>query len=90
MSLRAGLRVLALLMLFICVILHTMWSGKGLLSLCTLPFGILCFFCHQNNVCENYVGGHCGLSKSGLCVFGKLCPVDFLVVVKVRRFCWSM
>ena len=27
-----------------------------------------------------YVGGYCGLSESELCVFGKLCPVDFLVV----------
>ena len=34
--------------------------------------------CHQY-VCENYVGsvyvgGYCGLSESGLCVFCKLCP----------------
>ena len=27
-SLRAGSQVFALLMLFLCVILHTMWSGK--------------------------------------------------------------
>ena len=32
----------ALLMLFICVILHTMWSGKRLQLFCILPFGILC------------------------------------------------
>ena len=43
------------------------------------------FICHQNNVCEDYigsvyVGGYCGLSESG--VFDKLCPVDFLVVCK--------
>ena len=43
------------------------------------------FVCHQNDVCENsigsvYVGGYCGLSESGLRVFGKLCPVGFLVV----------
>ena len=41
--------------------------------------------CHQYDVCENYVGsvyigGHDGLSESGLCVFRKLCPVSFLVV----------
>ena len=41
------------------------------------------FVCHQNDICENYigsvyVGGYCGLSESGLCVFGKLCPVGFL------------
>ena len=45
------------------------------------------FVCHQNYGCENsvgsvYVGGYCGLSESGLCVFGKLCPVGFLVVCK--------
>ena len=41
-SLRAGSQVFALLILFICVILHTMWSGKSLQLLCILPFGILC------------------------------------------------
>ena len=41
-SLRAGSHVLSLLMLFICVILHTMWSGKNLQLLCILPFAILC------------------------------------------------
>ena len=71
-TLRAGSQVFALLMLFLCVILHTMWSGKSLLLLCILPFGILCFVCHQNDVCENYigsvyVGGSGGLSDSGLC-----------------------
>ena len=34
-SLRAGLQVFALLMSFLCVILHTMSSGKGLQLLCT-------------------------------------------------------
>ena len=29
-SLRAGSQVIALLMLFLCVIWHTMWSGKRL------------------------------------------------------------
>ena len=41
-SLRAGLQVFAHLMLFICVILHTMSSGKSLQLLCILPFGMLC------------------------------------------------
>ena len=41
-SLRAGSRVFALLMLFLCVILHTMSSGKSLQLLCILPFGMLC------------------------------------------------
>ena len=40
-SLRAGSQVVGLL-LFLCVILHTMWSGKSLQLLCILPFGMLC------------------------------------------------
>ena len=41
-SLRAGSQVLALLMLILCVILHTMSSGKSLQLLYILPFGMLC------------------------------------------------
>ena len=29
-----------------------------------------------------YVGGYCGLRESGLCPFGKLCSVGFIVVCK--------
>ena len=53
------------------------------------------FVCHQNDVCEHYigsvyVGGYGGLSKSGLGVFGKLCTVGFLVVCKCSSFCFSL
>ena len=41
-SLRTGSHVFALLMLFLCVILHTMSSGKSLQLLCIFPFGMLC------------------------------------------------
>ena len=41
-SVRAGSHVFDLLMLFICVIVHTMWSGKSHQLLCILPFGMLC------------------------------------------------
>ena len=41
-SLRAGSQVFALLMLFLCVILHTMSSGKSLQLLCIFPFSMLC------------------------------------------------
>ena len=41
-SLRAGSHVFALLMLFICVLLHTMSSGKILQLLRILPFGMVC------------------------------------------------
>ena len=71
-SLRAGSQVFALLMLFLWVIFHTMWSGKRLQLLCILTFG--------NYVGSVYVGGYGGLSESGLCVFRELCPVSFLVV----------
>ena len=41
-SLKAGSQVIALLMLFLCVNLHTISSGKSLQLLCILPFGMLC------------------------------------------------
>ena len=41
-SLRAGAQVFALPMLYLCVILHTMSSGKILQLLCILPFDMLC------------------------------------------------
>ena len=41
-SLRAGSQVFAHLMLFLYVILHTMWSGKSMQLLCILHFGMLC------------------------------------------------
>ena len=43
-NLRAGSQVFVFLMLFLCVSLHTMRSGKSLQLLCNLPFGILCLF----------------------------------------------
>ena len=41
-SFRAGSQAFALLMLFLCVILHTMSSSKNLQLLCIFPFGMLC------------------------------------------------
>ena len=55
----------ALLMVFICVILHTMWSGKSLQLLCILPHGMLCLS---------------GISIMFVTKFRELCPVGFLVV----------
>ena len=40
-SLRTGSQVFALRMMFLCVILHTMSSGKSLQLLCIFPFGML-------------------------------------------------
>ena len=42
MSLIVGSQVFALLLLFLCVILHTMWLDKSLQLMCVLPFGMLC------------------------------------------------
>ena len=52
-----------------------------------LTLWYIVFIFHHDDVCEYsigsvYIGGYCGLSESGVCVFGKLCPVDFLVVCK--------
>ena len=41
-SLRDGSHVFALFMLFLWVMLHTMWSGKSLQLLYILPFGMFC------------------------------------------------
>ena len=41
-SLRTGSQLFAFLMLFLCLILHTMSSGKSLQLLCVFPFGMLC------------------------------------------------
>ena len=41
-NLRVRSEVFAQLMLFLCVILHTMSSGKRLQLLYILPFGMLC------------------------------------------------
>ena len=73
-SLRAGSQVFTLLMF-----------------LCDFAYYVVC---HQYDVCKHlcwqcvcwWVGG---LSECGLCVFRELCPVGFLVVGEVRRFCCS-
>ena len=43
-SLRTGSQVIALFMLFLCVILHTMSSGKIVQLLCILTFGMVCLY----------------------------------------------
>ena len=83
-SLRTGSQVFALLMLYLCVILHTMWWDKILQFLCILPFDMLCvsvisMVFIKNYVGSVYVGGYGGLGECGLCVFRDLCPVSFLV-----------
>ena len=86
-SLKAGSQVFALLVLFLCVILHTMSFGQEHAIAMHLALWHVVPVCHQYDVCGNYVGsvyvgGYGGLSESGLCVFCTLCPVCFLVVGK--------
>ena len=83
-SLRAGSHVFALLMLFLCVILHTMSSGKSLQLLCILPFGMLqlsaisrMFVKIMLAVCILVIRVVCAKAD---CVFRELCSVSFLVV----------
>ena len=52
-----------------------------------LTLWYIVLICHPNDACEHaicsvYVGKYGGLSESGLCVFRKVCPVDFFVVCK--------
>ena len=73
----------ALLMMLLCVILHTMWSGKSLQLLYILPFGMLCVSAISMMFVKIlfgsvYVGEYCSLSKRGLCVFRELCQSAFL------------
>ena len=65
---RAGPQIVAIPMLLLYKILHTMWSGKSLQLLYILPFGILCLSAFQYDVCKKYVGsvyvgGYGGLAK---------------------------
>ena len=73
----------ALLMLFLCVFLHTMH----------LSLWYVVFVCHQYDVCKKYassvyVGGYGGLSESRIGVFRELCPVSFLVVGESPSVLW--
>ena len=76
-SLRDGSQVFSLLILFLCVILHTMSSGKSLQLLCILPFGMLCLF-DISMMFVIMIFAMCFLV--GMVVFCKLCPVSFIVV----------
>ena len=84
-SLRAGSQVFALLMLYLCVILHNMWSGFAVAM--NLALWHIVLVCHQYHDCKNYVGRvyvgrYGGLSESGLCVFRvqSAMSIDFVVV----------
>ena len=51
-SLIAVAQVLAIRMLFICVILHTMWSGQELAVAMHLALWYIVLVCHQYEVCK--------------------------------------
>ena len=70
------------LMLFLCSILCLMCSGSSLYVECILPFGMMCFFCVENDVCKNgvcsvYVRWWLNVRESSFGVCSELCPVQF-------------
>ena len=65
---------------------HYVFGQESATAIHLAPWYVV-LVCHQYDVCENsvgsvYVGGYGGLSKSGLRVSCKLCPVCPLVVGK--------
>ena len=77
---------------FLCAFAYYVFGKEHAIALYLALWHVV-LVCHQYDVCENYVcsvyvGGYGGLSKSGLCVFCKLCPVCFLVAGS--RFCCSL
>ena len=82
-----------LLMLFLCVLSHIMWSGKSLQLLCILPFDMLCLSAISMMFVKIMlaVGMLVGMvvwAKAD-CVFRELCPVSFLVVGKSPSTLWQ-
>ena len=78
----------ALVVLLLCVILHIMLSGKCLQLLCILPFGIVRLSVIRMMFVKILLAVYSGLSESR--VFGKLCPVGFLVVCECSSFFCSL
>ena len=72
-------------LLFICCffVRFCIQGGRVRACSCCASYPLVYCFClspeHYN--CSVYVGGYYGLIESKLCVFGKLCPVGFLVVL---------
>ena len=71
----------ALLMLFLCMIVHTMWSGKSL----HIAFGMLCLSAISMMVVKIMLAvcmlvGMVVRAKADSCVFRELCPISVLVV----------
>ena len=63
-SLRAGSQVFALIMLFLCVILHTMSSGKSVRFAMHLTLWYVVLDDCKNYVGSVYAGEYDGLSES--------------------------
>ena len=83
-SLRAGSRVCSPYVISLSDFAYYVFGQEPAVAM-HLALWYVLLVCHQDDVCENYVGsvyvgGYGGLSESGLCVFCKLCPVCFLVV----------
>ena len=88
-SLRAVSQVFALLMLFICVILHTMWSGKSLQFLCIFPFGMLCLSAFSVMFIKIMLAV-CMVAREKADPVSSVYCVQLAFLVKVLRLCCSL
>ena len=68
-----------LLMLFLCVILYTMWSGKSLQLLYILP----CCMLYLSAISMMFVKIMLAVFMLVDGIFRELCPVSFLVVGEI-------
>ena len=85
----------ALLVLFLCVIVHPKWLGKSLQLLCILPFGIFCLSAIRMMFVKILLAVY---MLVGIVVRAKANSVSsvncvqsaFLWFVNVRRICYSL
>ena len=69
-------------------VIYLLGFGMGTM-LANLHMCCIMLVCHQY-VGSVYIGGYDSLSKSGLCVFGELCPVSFIEVGESPLVCCSL
>ena len=89
-SLRARSQVFALLVLFLCVILHTMSSGKSLQLLCMLCLSAICMMFMKIMLAVCMLVGMVVRAKADSVSSVNCVQSAFLYLVKGRRFCCSL
>ena len=90
-----GAIMFALIMLFLCMILHIMSSGKSIHLLCILPFGMLCLSAISMMFVKILLAvcilvGMVVWAKADTVSSGNCVQSAFLLLVKVRRFYCSL